>query len=49
MVLEFVVGFLLVVAATYVGATMALRGFFGHEYDDPRTGDRVDDADRTDD
>lgn len=31
MVLEFVVGFLVLVAASYLGTTMALRGFFGRE------------------
>ncbi|WP_202614456.1 hypothetical protein [Halostella litorea] len=37
MVWEFVVGFLFLVAASYIGTTMALRGFFGREYADPRT------------
>ncbi|WP_424001676.1 hypothetical protein ACOZ4I_17060 [Haloarcula salina] len=31
-VLSFVVGFVLLVAASYIGTTMALRGFFGREY-----------------
>lgn len=31
-VLQFVVGFLVVVAASYVGTTLALRGYFGREY-----------------
>lgn len=31
MFLELVFGFLLLVAASYVGTTMALRGFFGRE------------------
>jgi hypothetical protein len=30
---------LLLVAAVYVGTTLALRGFFGREYYDPRTGE----------
>lgn len=42
MVLESVAGlvlaFVFVVAATYVGATAALRQFFGREYYDPATG-----------
>ena len=39
MVWEFVAGFLLLVVASYVGTTMALRGFFGRKYADPRTGE----------
>lgn len=31
MFLEFVLGFLVLVAASYVGTMMALRGFFGRE------------------
>ena len=31
-VLSAVVGFVLLVAASYIGTTMALRGFFGREY-----------------
>lgn len=31
MVWEFVIGFVVLVAASYVGTTMALRGFFGRE------------------
>lgn len=31
MVLEFVLGFLVLVTASYLGTTMALRGFFGRE------------------
>ena len=31
MVLEFVLGFLILVTASYLGTTMALRGFFGRE------------------
>jgi hypothetical protein len=34
MVLEFVLGFVVLVAASYVGTTMALRGFFGRNYYD---------------
>lgn len=39
MVWDLILGFVLLVAGTYIGATMALRGFFGREYYDPRTGD----------
>lgn len=35
MVFEFVLGFLILVAASYLGTTMALRGFFGREYFEP--------------
>jgi hypothetical protein len=59
MVLELIFGFLVLVAASYVGTTMALRGFFGRErYDaslgkggDPPDGDAPrtgGDAPRTD-
>jgi len=30
--LSMTVGFVLLVAASYIGTTMALRGFFGREY-----------------
>lgn len=60
MVFELVVGFLVLVAASYLGTTMALRGFFGRERydgnfetaeDDPPASDnarRADDEPRTD-
>jgi len=32
MILELAFGFVVLVAASYVGTTMALRGFFGREY-----------------
>lgn len=35
MFLQFVLAFLVLVAASYVGTTMALRGFFGREYHRP--------------
>ncbi|UPW01104.1 hypothetical protein M0R88_03140 [Halorussus gelatinilyticus] len=38
MVLELLFGFLVLVAASYVGTTMALRGFFGRERYDGRSG-----------
>jgi hypothetical protein len=38
MVLELLFGFLVLVAASYVGTTMALRGFFGRERYDPSDG-----------
>lgn len=41
MVLDLVIGFLLLLAASYIGTTMALRGFFGREYFDPRTGEFI--------
>jgi len=31
-ILSSVVGFVLLIAASYIGTTMALRGFFGREY-----------------
>lgn len=34
MVLDIILGFVLLVAASYIGTTMALRGFFGREYYD---------------
>ncbi|MFB6151973.1 MAG: hypothetical protein ABEJ40_09225 [Haloarculaceae archaeon] len=39
MVWDLVLGFALLVVGCYVGTTLALRGFFGREYYDPRTGD----------
>lgn len=36
-----ILSFLLVTAASYVGAKMALRSFFGREYVDPETGEFV--------
>ncbi len=36
MLLELLFGFLVLVAASYVGTTMALRGFFGRERYDGR-------------
>ncbi|NHN46095.1 hypothetical protein G9464_00590 [Halostella sp. JP-L12] len=41
MVWNVVLGFVLLVVASYVGTTMALRGFFGREYYDPNTGEFV--------
>ncbi|WP_379814396.1 hypothetical protein [Halorientalis brevis] len=35
LVLSFALGFVVLVAASYVGTTMALRGFFGREYYNP--------------
>lgn len=32
MILQLASGFVVLVAASYVGTTMALRGFFGREY-----------------
>jgi len=40
--------FVVFVVAVYVGTTMALRGFFGREYYDPRTGERVGESDEND-
>ncbi|WP_168193025.1 hypothetical protein [Halostella pelagica] len=45
MVLDLIFGFVLLVAAAYIGTTMALRGFFGREYYDPRTGEFTSTAD----
>ena len=40
MVWELILGFVVLVAASYVGTTMALRGFFGRErYESPSKGD----------
>ncbi len=41
MMWDLLLGFVLLVAGTYIGSTMALRGFFGREYYDPRTGEPV--------
>lgn len=41
MVWDVIIGFILLVAGTYIGCTMALRGFFGRDYYDPRTGEPV--------
>ncbi len=55
MLLQLAFGFVVLVAASYVGTTMALRGFFGREYYDPsgrgQSGDPPGDdgASRTDD
>jgi len=38
MLLQLAFGFVVLVAASYVGTTMALRGFFGREYYDPSSG-----------
>jgi|GEM_PF-1592856 len=42
MVWDVIVGFVLLVVGTYIGSTMALRGFFGRSYYNPRTGEKVD-------
>lgn len=42
MVWDVIIGFILLVAGTYIGCTMALRGFFGREYYDPKTGEPID-------
>jgi len=47
MVWDVIVGFVLLVVGTYIGSTMALRGFFGREYYDPRTGEIVDDTEKS--
>jgi uncharacterized membrane protein YdjX (TVP38/TMEM64 family) len=54
MVWDLVLGFLVLVAGSYIGTTLALRGFFGRWYYDPRTGeftgdDGPDDTDREED
>ncbi|WP_323192124.1 hypothetical protein [Halostella sp. PRR32] len=49
MVLDLIFGFVLLVAAAYIGTTMALRGFFGREYYDPRTGEFTSTADENTD
>ncbi|MCU4799757.1 hypothetical protein OB920_05180 [Halobacteria archaeon HArc-gm2] len=41
MIWELILGFVLIVAGTYIGSKMALRDFFGHDYYDPRTGEPV--------
>lgn len=41
MVWDLIVGFVLLVTGTYIGSMMALRGFFGREYYDPRTGESL--------
>lgn len=46
MVLELAVGFVLLVVGSYLGTTLALRGFFGREYFDPRTGEWTGEAER---
>jgi len=48
MVWDVIFGFVLLVAGTYIGCTMALRGFFGREYYDPRTGEPVETEDPPD-
>ena len=42
MILQFLLVFLVLVTASYVGTTMALRGFFGRERYAPPTGVRPD-------
>ena len=37
MVWELILGFVVLVAASYVGTTMALRGFFGRERYEPQS------------
>lgn len=37
--LSFVIGIVVLVAASYIGTTMALRGFFGREYYNPEGGE----------
>ncbi|WP_170977243.1 hypothetical protein [Halorussus salinisoli] len=49
MVPELVFGFLVLVAASYVGTTMALRGFFGRERYVSPFGNESDASPRTDD
>jgi len=49
MVWDVIVGFILLVAGTYIGSTMALRGFFGREYYNPRTGEKVDETEKSND
>lgn len=49
MIWDLLLGFVVVVIGTYVGSTMALRGFFGREYDDPRTGQPVGDEQEAND
>jgi len=38
MLLQFLLGFLMLVAASYLGTTLALRGFFGREYHERPSG-----------
>jgi uncharacterized membrane protein YdjX (TVP38/TMEM64 family) len=47
MVWDVIVGFVLLVVGTYIGSTMALCGFFGRQYDAPRTGEKVDDTENS--
>lgn len=47
MVWDIIIGFLFLVAGTYLGATMALRSFFGREYYNPRTGEKVDETEKS--
>jgi hypothetical protein len=42
MLWEFVLGFAVLVAASYLGTTMALRGFFGRERYAPDFEERID-------
>ena len=44
MVWELLIGFLVLVAASYVGTTMALRGFFGRDYYAPPSDAPSDDS-----
>lgn len=41
MLLDVIIGFVLLVVGTYIGCTMALRGFFGREHYDAKTGGPV--------
>ena len=41
MVWDVIIGFVLLVAGTYIGCTMALRGFFGQNQYDPKSGEPV--------
>jgi len=38
LVLSFAVGIVVLVVASYIGTTMALRGFFGRQYYNPEYG-----------
>jgi uncharacterized membrane protein YdjX (TVP38/TMEM64 family) len=49
MVWDVIVGFVLLVVGSYIGSTMALRGFFGKEYYNPRTGEKVDATEKPND
>ena len=49
MVWDVIVGFILLVVGTYIGSMMALRAFFRREYYNPRTGEKVDKAENSND